>query len=242
MKSLFLKATGAVIILAGFAVVRADTLYQNTATPSDYVLNFNNGDAIGEEVWLGTGALAEYLTNFQFQYYSPNPGGFASVEADVQFYENNGTPTNGYNSPGTLFYDSGLFSVPNPWSVFNPSGPTNSATLNFALSDLQSGTMPLDPNLAMPSNFTFVVTFSGLSGGDQVGLPVFDPPQVGANAGDYWYDVSGNWELLTNSVGPIAFGAEFFGSPQPTPEPSVLCLGALGAALTVMARRRQRRG
>jgi hypothetical protein len=112
------------------------------------------------------------------------------------------------------------------------------------LSDLQSGTTPLPANFVLPTNFTFTVTVSGMQGLDQVALPFFGlngVATVGTNQGDYWYNNSGTWQLLTNSSGATAFGAQFLGNP--TPEPSVLCLGALGmAALTVMARRRNRRG
>lgn len=159
---------------------------------------------------------------------------------DVRIYANDGAVFNGYATPGTMLFDSGNFALANPWSL--PSA-TNSATVVFQLSDLLSGAIPLNQNLSLPTNFTFSVTVSGLSGSDAVGLPIFgEPAQVGWNAGDYWYDVSGNWQLLTNSAGPVAFGSQFQGQTTPTPEPSVLCLGALGAAtLMVIARRRQRR-
>ena len=228
-------AVVAVIILAGSAAVRGATLYQNTAFTTGQVLNLPKDAQIGEQIWLGTSAPM-YLTNFSFEYYSPFSTYSGPVQADVRLYMNNGAPTNGYNTPGTLFYDSGNFNLQNPWSQ-----GTNTATMVFQLSDLLSGNaLNLNQSLVLPSNFTFSMTVSGLQGADAVGLPIFDPPQVGTNAGDYWYDVSGNWELLTNSIGPIAFGAQFQGT---IPEPSVLGLGALGAAaLAVMARRRQRRG
>lgn len=242
MKRYFLRAilAGAGMVLAGGVAVRADVLYQNTTTSLPYIFNFPNDQQIGEQIWLGT-SVPEYLTNFSFEYYSPDNVNW-SVTADVKFYENNGAPTNGYNTPGTPFYDSGPIAFPNPLNY--TGGLTNALTAIFELSDLQfpPGGSPLDPNFVLPSNFTFTVTFSGLTDGESVDLPYFDPPTVGANAGDYWFDASGTWQLLTNAV-PVAFGAEFNGSPQPTPEPSVLCLGALGgAALMAMVRRRQRRG
>jgi hypothetical protein len=246
MKRFFLKAicAGAGIVLAGSVGVRADLLYQNTTTQTGSILSgFVNGQQIGEEIWLGT-LLPEYLTNFSFEYYSQDSSWSGTVTADVRFYENNGVLTNGYASPGTLFYDSGAVAFPNPIS-YNASPASNTLTAFFELSDLQSlapGVTPLDPNFALPTNFTFTVTFSGLTGDESVGLPIFEPPGYGTNYGDYWYDASGTWQLLTNAV-PVAFGAEFNGSVQPTPEPSVLCLGALGgAALMAMARRRQQRG
>jgi len=238
MKSFFLKAVCAAIVLAGVVASRADVLYQDTTVPTGNYLTFANNQQIGEQIWLGT-LTPEYLTNFSFEYYDPNNtlSWNGSVQADVRFYENNGTPTNGFNTPGTLFYDSGLFSIPTPYSI----SLTNTATLNFDLSDLQfpPGGSPLDPNFILPTNFTFTVTFSGLAGGDQVGLSIYEPPTVGTNYGDYWFDSSGTWELLTNTV-PVAFGAQFNGSIEPTPEPSVICLGVLGGtALMAMARRRR---
>ena len=239
MKTIFLKAMGAAmaVFLASSAGVRGVTLYQNTASTAGQILNFLNGQQIGQQIWLGTGTVPMNLTNFSFEYYSPFISFSGPVQADVRLYMNNGPTTNGYRTPGTIFYDSGNFSLQNPWSVAG----TNSATMVFQLSDLLSGNaVNLNPSFVLPSNFTFTVTFSGMQGADSVGLPLFNPPQVGANAGDYWYNNSGNWELLTNSIGPIAFGAQFSGT---IPEPSVLGLGALGAAaLAVMARRRQRRG
>jgi hypothetical protein len=244
MKKLFLKALGIGIVLSSAAGVRGDVLYDNTTTDTSSFLTFPSGQQIGEQIWLGT-LTPEYLTNFSFVYYSPDANWTETVNADVRFYENDGTPTNGFATPSTLFYDSGLISFPNP--IASNGGITASNSLNaiFELSDLQSlapGVTPLDPNMVLPTNFTFTVTFTGLTGGDSVGLPIYQPPTVGTNYGDYWYDVSGTWELLTNTT-PVAFGAQFNGSPEPTPEPTVLCLGALGvAAMAAMARRRQQRG
>jgi hypothetical protein len=206
-------------------------------------LTFPDSQQIGEQIWLDPLLSAEYLTNFSFEYSSPNQVNW-SVTADVRLYANDGTPVNGYATPFTLLYDSGPEPFLNP--LYYTSGATNALVANFALSDLEFpmlGGTPLDSNLVLTNNFTFTITFSGLDG-NTVNLPVFDPPTTGTNYGDYWFDLSGNWELLTNSSGAqIAFGAEFQGQPSPTPEPTVLCLGAFGAAmLTVMARRRQRRG
>ena len=245
MKRFILKVmcAGAGIILAGSADLRADSiLYENTATNLGYNLGFNNNDIIGQQIWLGTGALPFNLTGFSFEFYSPNHTFSGPVTADVSFYENNGALVNGYSAPGTRFWNSGTFSLP---TAFTASG-TNSAVLSFDTTDFTGGDGPgavtMSPNFIMPSNFTFVVTISGMQGFDAVALPIFDTPQVGANSGDYWYDLSGNWELLTNSAGPIAFGAQFTGV-QVTPEPSVICLSALGAAaFAIIARRRQKRG
>jgi len=83
----------------------------------------------------------------------------------------------------------------------------------------------------MPADFTVVYSFQGLTGGDLIGLPSFNAPNqptVGTNNGDYWVDSGGgNWSLVTNNAGPVAFGMQF----SATPEPSVLGLGAMGLAV-----------
>lgn len=240
MKRLFLKAmvAGAGIVLAGSVAVRGDVLYQDATQPSGQVLNLSNGQEIGQQLWLGT-LIPEYLTNFSFEYYSPYIN-YGAIQMDVRLYENNGPvyPWIGYAAPGTVFFDSGYFSLMNPWYVDG----TNSATAIFNLSDLTSGnTVNLAPNFVMPTNFTLSVEITGAGGSDYVSLPVFSLATVGTNAGDYWLNYSGTWGLMTNNAGPVAFGAQFSGTP--TPEPSVLCMGAVGAALlTFLGRRRRRRG
>src|ERR1039458_9900690 len=215
MHTLLLKAmgAGAGIILASSAGVRGATLYQNTTTPTGQVLNFPNNQEIGQEIWLGTGATPMYLTNFSFEYYDPfnsvnwpgPPGNQQYIQAEVRLYLNNGPVFNGYATPGARFYDSGHFEVPTTWAV---SG-TSTATIDFQLSDLQSGNLlDLPSSFILPSNFTFTVTFSGLSGADSVGLPDFEPPTIGANYGDYWYDVSGNWELFSKAGGAVGSEGE----------------------------------
>jgi hypothetical protein len=246
MKKYFLKAmgVGAGLILAGSVGVRGDVLYQDTTTALGSAWLFPENQQIGEEIWLGT-LLPEYLTNFSIEYYSPDSSWSGTVTADVRFYLNNGTPENGYPTPNTLFYDSGPVTFVNPLSA--TGGAENAMIATFELADLQypvAGGSALDPNFALPTNFTFTITFSGLTDGETVGLPIYEPPTVGTNYADYWYDASGSWELMTNAAGgPVSFYAEFNGTNAPTPEPTVLGLGALGAAvLTFMGRRRQRRG
>ena len=244
MKTCHLKAivAGAAVIISGNLGVRADLLYQNNTTQTGAILSgFDNGQEIGQQIWLGT-SLAEYLTSFSFEYYSSDTSWSGTVYAEVRLYENDSTTLfNGYATPGTLFYDSGQVLFENP--TVATGGSTSVAT--FDLSDLlspSSGGTALDQNFVLPSDFTFTVTFYGLSEGETVGLTIYEPPTYGTNYGDYWYDTTGGWELLTNSVS-VGFGAVFNGSTTPTPEPSVLCLGALGGmALAAYARRRQRRG
>jgi hypothetical protein len=195
----------------------AGLVYDNTEAQLNYVLAFTNNQEIGDQIWLANYQTYPYLTNFSIEYYSTNSSFYTNVSADVRFYLNNGPLTNGYASPGTVFYDSGPFTVQPPQHYF-PG--TNSAVLNFAPPNLANGTVPLDPSMAMPTNFTVSVTFSGLSGADYVGfdyiaLNDFDPPMVGTNYGDYWLNNNGSWSLHDFPGLPVAFAMQFNASSLP---------------------------
>lgn len=244
MKNQFKFLAALLALVVGIASVQAADIYNNSTTDTGNRLTFTNGQIIGQEIIPDSTALAgsPYLTSFSFEYYSPNSSFSGSVQAEVKFYLNNGTPFNGFGSPGTAFYDSGWFSLAAPLS-FGPSV----ATIPFGLPELYLGgpsgaVTPLDFTFAMPSDFTVVYSFQGLSGSDSIGLASFNAPglpSVGLNNADYWVKNGGSWELDTNTAGPIAFGMVFSGSPEPAPEPTVLGLGAMG--LVVMARLIQRR-
>ena len=225
------------MFIAASVGVRGDILYMNATTDTHNVLTFPDSQEIGDEVLVNPALPAEYLTGFSFQYYSPNMTFTGPVQADVRLYKNDGTPLfNGYNPPGTVFYDSGLFNIVTPQQAEG----LNAATIVVELSDLLTGVVPLDPYMVMPTDFTLSVTFQGLQGGDSVGVSLYDPATVGSNYGDYWYNNAGSWELRTNNV-PVAFGMEFFGSTEPTPEPATFSLGLLGAALVAGGMKWQRR-
>lgn len=226
-----------VLVMTVAAAVRGAVIYDNTANQTGYVLMFNNNQEIGDQITVGNTA-APYLTNFSFEYYSPNAAFSGTVQADVQFYLNDGTPTNGFNTPGTVFYDTGWFNVQTPQEVYGTA--TNSAVLDFSFLDLLGGATPLNPTMQLPTNFTMTVTFQGLSGTDQVGLNLFDPALVGTNFGDYWLNSGGTWELLTNSTA-VAFGMQLNGYGTGTvPEPAVWSLALAGAGLLAgFARRRK---
>jgi hypothetical protein len=208
------------------------TIYDNSV--NDLLTRFNPGNAqIGDEIQL-TGT-ERYLTRFDFEYWgenTANPFAFAgSVQAQVKFYLNDGALVNGYASPGTVLYDSGLF---------GGFGTTPRSTLVFtAGSDFPAAGLYLPT-----SSLTWTVQFSGMGGTDTVGVDIYNPPVVGSsvpNAGvqDYWQDSGGGWQLLTNTV-PMNFGARFFASADPVPEPSALPLTAFGSCLAWLVARRAR--
>src|SRR5712691_8015962 len=90
----------------------AATIYDNSV--NDLFTRFNPGTSqVGDEI--GLAGTERFLTNFSFEFWGTNtasPGNvtFAgSVSARVSFYLNDGPLFNGYPTPGTMFFDSGLF-------------------------------------------------------------------------------------------------------------------------------------
>ena len=237
----WMRKIWAVAILPAFAVAAQDVdLYNNMTSPSSgYVLDLPNGQTVGQQIFLANNYL-DYPTlgngiTFSIVYYSLDASFSGDVTADVQFYLNDGPTVSGYNSPDTLFYDSGPFTLQTPQSALG-SG-SDAAVLSFSQADLYSDALTnLNPSMPMPSNFTVCMTITGLEGSDEVGLPLGSAPTVGYNYGDYWFNNNGNdWELLEGTV-PIKVRIEV-----DIPEPSTLCLAAVGAALLAgfATRRRQ---
>ena len=100
---------------------------------------------------------------------------------------------NGYSTPGTSFYDSGLFSV---------GSPTPRSTFVFtAGSDFAAG------GLYVPSSdITWSVQFTGLGTGDDLGVDIYSPPTVGSDFPDWWENTGSGWTLNTNNL-PMNFAA-----------------------------------
>jgi len=228
MKMKLLKSIGLASLLAIVPGLRAEIIYNNSTTDTTFRLMATNNQQIGDQIIMA--GTARFLTNFSFEYYSPNLIFSGSVQADVAFYLNNGTLFNGYASPGTKFFDTGFNSIVPPSAYTTPA--TNVGVLNF---DLRND--PLSQQL-LPTNFTLVVTFQGLVGpADQVGVALFNPVTVGQNYPDYWLNTPTGWELLTNSVVPVNFAARFDGT---VPEPSVIGLSLLGGIAALAAARRRK--
>jgi hypothetical protein len=232
----------AVAILPAFAVAAQDVLvYDNSTTlVGNTVLVFPNGQEVGDQIYLSNYVANPYLTGFSFEYFSPNTAfTYTYIACDVRFYLNDGPLTNGYSSPGTVFYDTGPFSIETPYSDF-PG--TNAEVLSFTNTDLYVDALTnLDPNMSVPATFTVAMKFTGLSGPDLVGLNDFEPATVGTNYGNFWYNSGGAWALLsfTNNP-PIGFGMQFYATNQPAPEPGTLYLAITGAGLLAGFARRRR--
>jgi hypothetical protein len=227
----------AVAILPAITATAQDVdLYNNITSPnSGYVMNFSNGQEIGDQIFLANYTTYPYLSDlnsFLIEYYSPNASFSGTVTADVRFYLNDSlTLFNGYPLPSTLFYDSGPFDIPTPQSAVG----SDSAVLSFSPADLfLNGLVNLNPSMPMPSTFTVSMEFQGLEDSDQAGLTLGTAPTVGYNYGDYWLNNGGTWELLDNAV-PVQFKIEV-----DVPEPNTLYLAAVGAALLAGFARRRR--
>jgi hypothetical protein len=193
-------------ILGTFAAtVRGDTIFDNSA--NDIHVRFNPGTyEVGDEVILN--GNARYLTNFSFEFWGTNtiadgnPLFSGNVQCSVRFYKNDGTPFNGYATPGTCFWASDWFNV----------FPTVRNTLVF-----RSGVdFPASGIYVPSSDITWSVQFRGMSATDQVGVDFFSPGVVGLNFPDYWLKNGPSWQLLTNSVASD-FAAKMEGAFMPTP-------------------------
>ena len=210
--------------------LRANVIFDNSV--NDLSTRFNPGTAeVGDEIVLG--GTERYLTDFSFEFWGTATGSsFAGdVEARVRFYQNDGTPFNGYATPGaTPFFDSGWFTI---------GGPTPRSTENFtAGSDFPAGGL-LIPLPSTVSNMTWSVQFQGMGAGDAAGVDIYSPPVVGQDYPDYWQNDGTGWVLLTNTV-PMDFAAKMEASQ--VPEPSVAALSLVsGLGLLAFAYRLRRK-
>jgi hypothetical protein len=211
------------VLLTTGAAVQAIPLYDNSTVDTGSSLNFVNGVTIGNEIKLGSGISSALVTGFSFEIFS-TLAAFTSPNVQMQafLYANNGAPFNGYPTPGTALYSSGLFSLQTPQQY---SG-INAVTLNF------NGL-----NVAVGNDFTLAVVVTGLASGDTVGMELFDPATVGQNFGDYWLNNNGGgWSLLSTGS-RTDFGARIEGTPTPDAASTAGLLG-LGLSSLCLLRRK----
>jgi hypothetical protein len=201
----------ALTLMLSALMVRGEIVYDNST--GDLTTRFNPGlYEVGDEILLG--GTARLVTTFIFQYYGENFSG--NEEARVRFYKNDGPNSpSGPAEPGTLLFDSGLFSII----------PTNRATLHFT-----------GLSVLVPDSFTWTVQFSGIAAGESAGVDVYSPPTVGFNYDDYWDNTGSGWQLRTNGV-PLNFAARIEAVPEPS---SVALIAVCGLATVVWTLRRGR--
>lgn len=194
-----------------------------------YNTNFflvNNGQELGNQLSIAPNRYS--LTSFALEYYAPDPLA-GNVAARLRLYLNDGPVVAGRLAPGTLFYDSG-------WDYGLTSGPVGN-DFGLAISDLYSGAaLPLAIGSTLPANFTFTITFTNVTAGAPIYLPLANGinNQTANSVGDYWLDNNGQWNLLTNSS-PANLVVQATGVPEPTTG----WLGALGLGLVWLASQRR---
>jgi len=213
--------------------LRAATIFDNST--HDLGIRFNPGTyEVGDQIAFASGSIGQWITDFSFEYWGTNTAsptafaGGANVQARVRFYLNDGTPFNGYASPGTQFYDSGFFTI-------GPT-PTGRNTLNFTQG---ADGIPIGGFQVLASEMTWSVQFRGMGATDSLGVDIYNPPTVGSDHTDYWQNNSlRDWTLMTNS---LASTMNFAARVSAVPEPSVLALSlAGGLGILVMVRRLRR--
>jgi hypothetical protein len=226
-KTTLFLAVGAFCLGIGTSLRAQTTIFDNSV--NDLVTRFNPGTyEVGDEILLASPA-DRYLTSFSFEYWGTSGGSdtapsfSAPITATVTFYENDGTPYHGYNTPGTSFFTES-FLVP---------GPTSRSTFVFTPASDFPGGLPL---FIPTSDMTWSVQFSGMGATDSVGVDIYSPPVIGSDYPDYWQNDGTGWTLQTNTV-PMDFAARFDANAT-IPEPSTLALSlAGGLGLLTLARR-----
>jgi hypothetical protein len=206
--------------LASFAAIALVTItaqgatsivYSNATSYTGSYLNPGLNQA-GDEIILGAGP--RFGESFRFEYYGVNFDGDETVQ--LRFYNNDGAFIgNNTYLPNSVFYDSGVQSLPAPVDVSGRN--TLQYDLNFT---------------SLPERFTFSVLFGGISGNDIAGLSIYNPPTVGISENDYWYNPGTGWELRGTNVA-INFGASLVATSVPEPSTYVLAIigGLCGLAL-----------
>jgi hypothetical protein len=134
------------------------------------------GDQITMSGWTAQTPYVR-LSEFSFQYWSTE-----AVTARLVLYANDGAPMISARQPGTVLYDSGLFSLP----------ALPRAQVQFGVG-MEPGDLPAE--LILPYEFTWAVEFTGLTGTNKAGLVILGPPTLGHNYGDLWYNPGTGWEL-----------------------------------------------
>ena len=235
LKSLNWLAIGTVVCLFVNFRASADTLYDNSTNNTGYQLAVTNNQEVGDEIVLGTAPNTEYLTNLSFNFYSS--GTYADVTLEVILQLNNsGTYFNGYETPGTVVYDSGAFQL---------TSQNGDGGLDFSYDDLTIGnTVNLDPFATIANDLTLSFVVTGLAAGDVFSIDLYNPVATGSSYADYWLNLgtvgSPDWALETNSLTPVNFATVLQGSTTPAPEPGIISLSILGGAGLLVAIRRRR--
>jgi hypothetical protein len=220
-----LKCVFSLIVAASALQVtlQADTIAYDNST--SYLANryWAVDTQFGDEINLSTTTTDRLLKTFKFEYWLSHDVN-SNETVTLFLYNNNGADYfggTGNPTPGTVLYQSDAISIPN-----------GQRTIIFDLST---------NNITVPNRMTWAVQFGGVTGSEQVGLLMYNPPTVGSSLDDYWEKVGSTWTLKNFDSahgGPVAnFGAQVI---TVVPEPSTVLLGIVGAAVLGLAMRRRR--
>jgi len=198
---------------------QSQNLYNDTASYSGANLNFDNGlpgtASAGNEVVLA-GNPVDTVNTFSVQIDFTGTG-TPTGTVDASFYLNNGAPFNGYKTPGTLLWDAGA-----------------TALTTFSTGGGETLTYTIPGGVVVPQDFTFVVSFSGLTATEVGGLSIYGNTTTGMNYNDAWVNTGSGWTLEEAGVGQPApqFGASMSGTT--VPETSTIALGIMGACALLL--------
>jgi PEP-CTERM motif len=222
-----LTVVTATTVVTGPRVAQADLIYNVTAANSNDFVPFENdgtpnrpfGDHLGNQItFAGT---ARYLDHVQVVFASIGPKEIDTYTLDL--YKNDGAinPTSGLHEPGTLIahFTTQASNVP------LPGNGGYGVDWNFA------------PTL-VPDTLTAVVSssYSITTPGQLMGpFVAVVPPLTGSALNTMWYGdgTPGNWQASStwaiNDGGVTNFIDMRFDALQSVPEPSSMCLMAIGA-------------
>jgi hypothetical protein len=213
-----------VLVLAFALSASADIVFENTSTRLSFGgvdQGYSSTNEFGDQIVLAD--TAREVDQFSFQYFlKVNSGVSTGLEvARIRFYANDGGMVSGANSPGTMLWDSGDFSIP--------------------VSDGFVKTLPV-PNIVVPDTFTWTILFGNVLPTETTGLPLYNPPTVGSDFSDFWELNGSSWELRFNRNFPVNFDASVDAIGMAVPEPSTVAMIAIsGLAWLGCARSRSRR-
>jgi hypothetical protein len=188
MKNGFLLGFAALLAHAAPAAI----IYDNSTGYEDA---FNDSRLeTGDEINVSGSAML--VTNFSFEYFAEFTA-TGDETARVRFYQMNGLPgSNGFATPGTLFYDSGAFSISSGFRTVNID----------------------DMSTLLPSGaFTWSVEFGGVTEAESAGLLYYNPPTVGSSDDYFWEKENGAWTAVASDDTGNNFAARVTAADGPAP-------------------------